>query len=88
MSHGQWYSTRSWRVNDLALRHLGLGVVILHGRIRQLREVTAVFVRPYAGIPFDAPDAEPVRLILALLVPEHANEQHPEFSRRVGPDVW
>lgn len=58
---------------------LGLGVAIPHGRIRQLREVTAVFVRPYAGIPFDAPDAEPVRLILALLVPEHANEQHLNF---------
>jgi PTS system nitrogen regulatory IIA component len=58
---------------------LGLGVAIPHGRIRQLREVTAVFVRPCAAIPFDAPDGEPVRLIFAMLVPENANEQHLNF---------
>ncbi len=55
---------------------LGLGVAIPHGRIRQLKDVAAVFVRPKAGIPFDAPDGEPVQLVFAMLVPEHANEQH------------
>jgi PTS system nitrogen regulatory IIA component len=55
---------------------LGLGVAIPHGRMRPLREVTAAFVRTRQGIPFDAPDGEPVRLIFAMLVPENANEQH------------
>lgn len=55
---------------------LGLGVAIPHGRIRQLKDVAAVFVRPKNGIPFDAPDGDPVSLVLAMLVPEHANEQH------------
>jgi PTS system nitrogen regulatory IIA component len=55
---------------------LGLGVAIPHGRIKQLRDTVAVFVRPREGIPFEAPDDEPVRLVYAMLVPEHATEQH------------
>lgn len=55
---------------------LGVGVAIPHGRIKQLRETVAVFVRAKEGIPFEAPDGEPVRLIFAMLVPEHATEQH------------
>jgi PTS system nitrogen regulatory IIA component len=55
---------------------LGVGVAIPHGRIKQLRDTVAVFVRAKEGIPFDAPDGEPVRLIFAMLVPEHATEQH------------
>ena len=35
-----------------------------------------MFVRAREGIPFDAPDDEPVRLVYAMLVPEHATEQH------------
>lgn len=55
---------------------LGLAVAIPHGRIKQLRDTVAVFVRAKEGIPFDAPDNEPVRLVYAMLVPEHATEQH------------
>ena len=39
---------------------LGLGVAIPHGRIKQLRDTVAVFVRSKEGIPFDSPDGEPV----------------------------
>lgn len=55
---------------------LGLGVAIPHGRIKALRDVVAVFVRTREGIPFESPDDEPVRLIVAMLVPENATEQH------------
>lgn len=55
---------------------LGLGVAIPHGRIRNLRDTVAVFVRSREGIPFDSPDDQPVRLVYAMLVPEHATEQH------------
>lgn len=55
---------------------LGLGVAIPHGRIKQLRDTVAVFVRSKEGIPFEAPDGEPVRLVFAMLVPEYATEQH------------
>ncbi len=55
---------------------LGLGVAIPHGRIRNLRDTVAVFVRSREGVPFDAPDDQPVRLVYAMLVPAHATEQH------------
>ena len=55
---------------------LGLGVAIPHGRIKNLRDTVAAFVRAREGIPFEAPDDQPVRLVFAMLVPEHATEQH------------
>jgi PTS system nitrogen regulatory IIA component len=55
---------------------LGHGVAIPHGRIKHLRETLAVFIRTKDGVPFEAPDGEPVRLVFAMLVPEHATEQH------------
>lgn len=55
---------------------LGHGVAIPHGRIKNLRETVAVFIRTKEGVPFESPDGEAVRLVFAMLVPEHANEQH------------
>ena len=55
---------------------LGFGVAIPHGRIKGLREMVATFIRTKDGVPFEAPDGAPVHLVFAMLVPEHANEQH------------
>ena len=58
---------------------LGFGVAIPHGRIKQLKEPACAFVRTAAPIPFEAPDGQPVGLVFAMLVPEHANETHLEL---------
>ena len=58
---------------------LGEGVAIPHGRIKGLKEPRAAVVRVQTPIPFDAPDGEPVRLLVTLLVPENANEEHLEI---------
>ncbi|AMS31624.1 MAG: PTS sugar transporter subunit IIA [Betaproteobacteria bacterium] len=55
---------------------LGHGVAIPHGRIKSLRDTLAVFIRTKDGVPFESPDGEAVRLVFAILVPEHATEQH------------
>ena len=55
---------------------LGCGVAIPHGRIKSLKEPACAFVRTAAGIPFESPDGLPVRLVFAILVPEHATEAH------------
>jgi nitrogen PTS system EIIA component len=55
---------------------LGHAVAIPHGRIKGLRDTLAVFIRTKEGVPFESPDTENVRLVFAMLVPEHANEQH------------
>src|SRR5437667_12632115 len=58
---------------------LGYGVAIPHGRIRQLKEPACAFVRTASPIPFESPDGQPVNLVFAMLVPEHATEAHLEL---------
>ncbi len=55
---------------------LGQGVAIPHGRIKGLKEAVAAFVRLAEPVPFDAPDGRPVQLLIFLLVPEQATQQH------------
>jgi len=58
---------------------LGEGVAIPHGRIKGLKEAVAAVIRLAEPIAFEAPDARPVRLLVFLLVPEHATEEHLEI---------
>jgi len=58
---------------------LGLGVAIPHGRIRGLKRAVAAVVRLAQPVPFDAPDGRPVNLLIALLVPENATQEHLEL---------
>lgn len=55
---------------------LGQGVAIPHGRVKNLREGIAAFIKTQHAIPFDAPDGQPVNLIFVLLVPERATDVH------------
>lgn len=55
---------------------LGQGVAIPHGRIKGLKEAVAAFVRLAEPVQFDAPDGRPVQLLVFLLVPEQATQQH------------
>jgi nitrogen PTS system EIIA component len=55
---------------------LGQGVAIPHGRIKGLKEAVAAFIRVSEPVPFDAPDGVPVSLMVFLLVPEQAQQQH------------
>lgn len=55
---------------------LGFGVAIPHGRLKGLRDTLAAFIRTSDDLPFESPDGLPVRLVFAILVPEHATEQH------------
>ena len=58
---------------------LGYGVAIPHGRLKNLKDTLCAFVRTQLPVPFESPDGQPVRLVLAMLVPEHATEQHLEL---------
>ena len=58
---------------------LGYGVAIPHGRIKTLKEPVCAFARTAAPIAFESPDGQPVNLVFAMLVPEHANEAHLEL---------
>ena len=55
---------------------LGQGIAIPHGRLKGLKEAIGALVRMKQPIPFDAPDGQPVSLILVLLVPDRATDAH------------
>ena len=55
---------------------LGQGVAVPHGRVKGLDKPIAAFVRLAQPVAFDAPDSQPVTLLLFVLVPETATQQH------------
>ncbi|MBV7484497.1 PTS sugar transporter subunit IIA [Bordetella sp. BOR01] len=55
---------------------LGQGVAVPHGRVKGLEEPLAAFIRLAQPVPFDAPDGQPVTMLMCLLVPETATQQH------------
>ena len=63
---------------------LGEGVAIPHGRIKGLKHSLAAFVRLEEPIPFEAPDGQPVSLLIFLLVPEQATQQHLEILSEIA----
>ena len=58
---------------------LGQGVAIPHGRIKALKSPLIAVMRAESPVPFESPDGQPVRLLVVLLVPEHATEEHLEI---------
>lgn len=58
---------------------LGHGVAIPHGRIKGLKQPQAALLRLRSPIGFDAPDGEPVSLIISLLIPQNNAQQHLEI---------
>ncbi len=63
---------------------LGHAVAIPHGRIKGLKNPLAAVIRVQQPIPFDAPDDEPVRLLIFLLVPEAATQRHLEILSEIA----
>jgi len=63
---------------------LGEGIAIPHGRIKGLEEAVAAVFRLSEPVSFDAPDGKPVTILIFLLVPEHATQQHLEILSEVA----
>lgn len=63
---------------------LGHGVAIPHGRIKGLKNPLAAVIRMRQPIAFDAPDDEPVSLVIVLLVPEAATQRHLEILSEIA----
>jgi PTS system nitrogen regulatory IIA component len=63
---------------------LGHGVAIPHGRVKGLKSPLAAVLRLEQPIAFDAPDDEPVGLLIFLLVPEAATQRHLEILSEIA----
>lgn len=69
---------------DLGSTALGAGVAIPHGRVRGLKNPIAAFVKLKEPIEFAAPDGEAVSILIFLLVPEKATQQHLEILSSIA----
>jgi PTS system nitrogen regulatory IIA component len=63
---------------------LGHGVAIPHGRIKGLKSPMAAVFQLVHPIGFDAPDEQPVNLLIFLLVPEAATQKHLEILSEIA----
>ena len=63
---------------------LGHGVAIPHGRIKGLKAPMAAVFQLAQPIGFDAPDDQPVKLLIFLLVPEAATQKHLEILSEIA----
>jgi len=63
---------------------VGEGVAIPHAKIPGLATLVAAFGRAPHGVPFDAIDQQPVRLICVLLVPENSAGAHLKALARIS----
>lgn len=55
---------------------LGHGVAIPHGRMPEVSSAVGAALTLKGGVDFDAPDGEPVDLIVGLIVPEESTDEH------------
>jgi PTS system nitrogen regulatory IIA component len=69
---------------DLGSTALGAGVAIPHGRVKGLKDPVAALVRLHNPIEFAAPDGLPVTVLIFLLVPEKATQQHLEILSSIA----
>ena len=63
---------------------LGHGVAIPHARIKGLKSPMAAVFQLAQAIGFDAPDEQPVSLLIFLLVPEAATQKHLEILSEIA----
>ena len=63
---------------------LGHGVAVPHGRVKGLKAPMAALFQLAQPIGFDAPDEQPVALLIFLLVPEAATQKHLEILSEIA----
>lgn len=68
----------------LASTGIGSGVAIPHGRIATLDRLRAAVAISPEGIPFDAIDGGPVRIVVGVLAPQHHTGDHLRVLARVS----
>ena len=63
---------------------LGSAVAVPHARLAELQGSAIAALRSRNGVDFAAPDAEEVRIFVAVLVPESATLEHLEILSRIA----
>ncbi|MBE0617121.1 MAG: PTS sugar transporter subunit IIA [Proteobacteria bacterium] len=63
---------------------IGEGIAIPHGKLKELKDVVAVFGRSGSGVEFDSMDGAPVQLFFLLMAPENSASTHLKALARIS----
>ncbi|MCK5667047.1 MAG: PTS IIA-like nitrogen regulatory protein PtsN [Thiotrichaceae bacterium] len=63
---------------------IGHGVALPHGRLSECTDTIGVFVSLANGVDYDAIDKQSVKLLFALLVPDHSTKEHLEILAQLA----
>jgi len=55
---------------------LGHGVALPHSRLNKVEVPIAAMITLESGVDYEAPDEQPVDILIGLLVPEKCNDEH------------
>jgi mannitol/fructose-specific phosphotransferase system IIA component (Ntr-type) len=66
---------------------LGQGLAIPHARTLQMRSFSIAFGRSPEGLPFEAPDGEPVHLFFAMAAPPHDDRTYLKVYRSLAKSL-
>ena len=75
ISEKELYQTVVTRENDMSTG-MGLGIALPHGRIEKGPAIQGVMGILNEGVDFDAPDGQPVRLMVLIVTPQEHAELH------------
>jgi len=64
---------------------VGEGVALPHVRTMQARTFTMAFARSTPGLPFGAPDSQPVHIFFGLVAPPYDDRIYLKVYRELGP---
>ncbi len=65
-----------WRREQAASTAVGNGVALPHARVAGIEHPLLLLARTRWPIPFGAPDGRSVSIVFAIVVPEHASDDH------------
>jgi PTS system nitrogen regulatory IIA component len=63
---------------------VGQGIALPHGRMEELDDARISIATLASPIDYESPDAIPVDIVFALIVPEHANANHLGILARIA----
>ncbi len=63
---------------------IGDGIAIPHGKLKDLKQIVAVFGKSSRGVAFDAMDSRPVYLLFLLIAPENSAGVHLKALARLS----
>jgi mannitol/fructose-specific phosphotransferase system IIA component (Ntr-type) len=73
-----------WNREKRASTAVGQGIAIPHVRSLQARELSMGFARSTAGLPFSAPDGQPVHLFISIIGPREEQATYLRIYRRIA----